>query len=208
MTRDLPSKSLPFSNHIYILNQFYSDMHTGSSELVGGATRHPATKQRDSKSAKSMAGKPFVKRFHMKRASLIIQVIFAIIFFSILNWKQGLNIPNLRFNIIGLIFIALIIYSEIIAHKRRLSNWANTRIKGKMRFILYDYVLLRGGIVSVLIILILSIKVTIGLLIICTVIPLFGVMAFAGNEEWKKCEEKYTISTLKSLAEKIKVLRN
>jgi hypothetical protein len=144
----------------------------------------------------------------MKRASIIIQVIFIIIFFSILNWRQGLNISNLRFNIIGFILIALIFYSEIMAHKRRLSNWEKIRVKGKTRFILYDYVLLRGGIVSVLLILILSIKVTIGLLIICTVIPLFGVITFAGNEEWKKCEEEYTISTLKSLAEKIKVLRN
>jgi len=144
----------------------------------------------------------------MKRASFIIQFIFVIIFFSILYWKQGLNFSNLRFNIIGFILIALIVYSEIMAHKRRLSNWEKIRIKGKTRFILYDYVLLRGGIVSTLLILILSIKVTIGLLIICTVIPLFGVIAFAGNEEWKKCEEQYTISTLKSAAEKIKVLRN
>lgn len=151
---------------------------------------------------------PFVRRFHMKRASFIIQFIFVIIFFSILYWKQGLNFSNLRFNIIGFILIALIVYSEIMAHKRRLSNWEKIRIKGKTRFILYDYVLLRGGIVSTLLILILSIKVTIGLLIICTVIPLFGVIAFAGNEEWKKCEEQYTISTLKSAAEKIKVLRN
>ena len=144
----------------------------------------------------------------MKRASFIIQVIFAIVFFSILNWKQGLNYSTLRFNIIGFILISLIIYSEIMAHKKRVSNWEKIRMKGKTRFILYEYVLLRGGITSTLLILILSIKVTIGLLIICTVIPFFGVAAFAGNEEWKKCEEQYTISTLKSLADKIKVLRN
>ncbi|MCX6121526.1 MAG: hypothetical protein NTX44_07885 [Ignavibacteriales bacterium] len=144
----------------------------------------------------------------MKRASFIIQVIVAIVFFSILNWKQGLNYSTLRFNIIGFILIALILYSEIMARKRRVSNWEKIRKKGKTRFILYEYVLLRGGITSTLLILILSIKVTIGLLIICTVIPLFGVVAFAGNEEWKKCEEQYTISTLKSFADKIKVLRN
>jgi hypothetical protein len=144
----------------------------------------------------------------MKRTSLIIQFIFAVIFFSILYWKQGFMFANLRFNLIGFIVIALIFYSEILAHKRRLLNWEKIRIQGKTRFILFDYVLLRGGIVSILLLLILSIQIKIGLLIICTVVPLFGVLAFVGNEEWKKCEELYTISTLKSVADKIKILQN
>ncbi len=144
----------------------------------------------------------------MKRKSLIIQIIIALIFISIIYWKQGFSFSNFRFNLIGFIIIALIFYSEILAHKRRLLNWEKIRVQGKTRFILFDYVLLRGGIVSTLLLLILSIKVAIGLLIICTVLPLFGVMAFAGNEEWKKCEEQYTISTLKSTAEKIKVMQN
>ena len=87
-------------------------------------------------------------------------------------------------------------------------DWKNIRIQGKTRFILYDYVLLRGGIISILFILILSLKVTISLLLLCAVLPLCGVMAFAGNEEWKQCEEQYTISNLKSVADKFKVLRN
>jgi hypothetical protein len=144
----------------------------------------------------------------MKRTSLIIHLLFVIIFFSIIYWKQGFSFSDFRFNFIGLIFIALIFYSEILAHKRRLLNWEKIRIQGKRRFILVDYVLLRGGIISTLLLLILSIQIKIGLLIICTVLPLFGVLVFAGNEEWKKCEELYTISTLKSVAEKMKVLQN
>ena len=29
-----------------------------------------------------------------------------------------------------------------------------------------------------------------------TMLPLFGVIAFTGNEEWKQCEEQYMIATL------------
>jgi hypothetical protein len=94
------------------------------------------------------------------------------------------------------------------AHRRRMSEWANIRLKGKARFILFDYVLLRGGSISILIILILSLKVSITLLIICSVIPLLGVSAFAGNEVWKQCEQSYALTRLKSIAEKMKILQN
>jgi hypothetical protein len=143
----------------------------------------------------------------MKRTTLI-EIIFVFIMLSIFYWKHLFNYSSLRYGIIFSILMILIVHSEKLAHKRRLLNWEKKRIEGKKRFILYDYVLLRGGIVSTLLILVLSIKVPIDLLIICTIIPLFGVIAFAGNEEWKKCEEQYTISTLKSVAEKIKVLQN
>ena len=144
----------------------------------------------------------------MKKTSLLVQIISALIIFTIFYWKNMLSASNVRFSIIGYIIIFLIIYSENLAHKRRLLDWKKIRIQGKTRFILYDYVLLRGGIISILFILILSLKVTISLLLLCAVLPLCGVMAFAGNEEWKQCEEQYTISTLKSVADKFKVLRN
>jgi hypothetical protein len=144
----------------------------------------------------------------MKKTSLLVQIISALIIFPILYWKNMLSVSNFRFSIIGYIIIFLIIQSERLAHKRRLLDWKNIRIQGKTRFILYDYVLIRGGIISIVFILILSLKVIISLLLLCTVLPLCGVMAFAGNEEWKQCEEQYTISTLKSVADKFKVLRN
>jgi hypothetical protein len=146
--------------------------------------------------------------FRLKRKTAIIEIIFVVILFSILYWKQVIRISDFRFYMIGVILIVLFNYSKKMAHRRRLTNWDKIRINGKTRFILYDYVFIRGGIVSTLLILILSLKVEIGLLIIFAVLPLFGVMAFAGNEEWKKCEEQFAISALKSVAEKFKVMRN
>ena len=144
----------------------------------------------------------------MKRKSTVIQILFVAVSFSLMLWQRMFKLSDLKFYIIALIIVALIMYSENMAHKRRMSNWQKIRSAGKTRFILYDYVIIRGGIVSVLLILILSFKVSIGLLIVCSILPLFGVIAFAGNEEWKQCEEQYAISTLRSVADKFKVLQN
>ena len=144
----------------------------------------------------------------MKRKSTVIQILFVVVSFSVLHWQHMFNWSDLKFYIIAVIIVALIMYSENMAHKRRMSNWNKIRSSGKTRFILYDYVLIRGGIVSVLIILLLSFKISIGLLIVCTILPLFGVIAFTGNEEWKQCEEQYTIATLRSVSDKFKVLQN
>ena len=144
----------------------------------------------------------------MKRKSTVIQILFVAVSTSLMLWQRMFKLSDLKFYIIALIIVALIMYSENMAHERRMSNWQKIRSAGKTRFILYDYVLIRGGIVSVLLILILSFKVSIGLLIVCSILPLFGVIAFAGNEEWKQCEEQYTIATLRSVADKFKVLQN
>ena len=144
----------------------------------------------------------------MKRKSTVIQILFVAVSTSLMLWQRMFKLSDLKFYIIALIIVALIMYSENMAHKRRMSNWQKIRSAGKTRFILYDYVIIRGGIVSVLLILILSFKVSIGLLIVCSILPLFGVIAFAGNEEWKQCEEQYAIATLRSVADKFKVLQN
>ena len=144
----------------------------------------------------------------MKRKSTVIQILFVAVSSSLMLWQRIFKLSDLKFYIIVIIIVALIMYSENMAHKRRMSNWQKIRSAGKTRFILYDYVLIRGGIVSVLLILILSFKLSIGLLIVCSILPLFGVIAFAGNEEWKQCEEQYTIATLRSVANKFKVLQN
>jgi len=55
---------------------------------------------------------------------------------------------------------------------------------------------------------ILSIKVSITLLIICSFIPVLGIMAYAGNETWNRCEQSYSQAKMNSVAEKIKIMQN
>ena len=144
----------------------------------------------------------------MRRSNIIIYLAVYAVSFALLLWKHVTRLSDFRYGVIGLILFGVALYWETKARENRLANWNSIRIQGKVRFILIDYVLLRGGIVSLLILLILSTKVTIGLLVIASVIPLLGGTAFVGNEEWKYCEEQYIISTLKSAAESMKAIQN
>jgi hypothetical protein len=144
----------------------------------------------------------------MKAKSIISFCIASVAMLSILFWYHAIKLLDFRLYCIESILIGYIAYNETLAHQRRILNWETIRLKGKLRFILFDYVFYRGAVLSILIALILSIKVKITLLIICSILPLLGAMAFAGNLTWKRCEEIYSSTKLKSVAEKIKILRN
>jgi hypothetical protein len=144
----------------------------------------------------------------MKAKSIIIFCVVSGVMFSILFWRHAVKLSDFRFYCIALILIGYISYNETIAKKRRMLNWETIRSKGRIHFILFDFVFIRGGIISILITMVLSIKVMITLIIICSLLPLLGVMAFAGNEIWKQCEETYSLAKLNSIAEKIKILQN
>ena len=130
------------------------------------------------------------------------------ILIAALFWQHATRLADFRYGIAGLILIGLLSYSEALARKRRSANWEEIRSQGKTRFVLFQFVALRGGTVSLLILLLLSSKVTIGLIILASVVPLLAAMAFVGNEEWKSCEAQYVISTLRSTGENLKALKN
>jgi hypothetical protein len=142
-----------------------------------------------------------------KKRIIIYLVCFASIFF-ILVWIKKFTFSEIRLNFIILIVLVYVYYSEMIAHKRVMSDWENIRKKGKTQFILLKYVLLRGCTVSVLIILLLTLQIRMSLWLVCPFIPLLGVFAYAGNEVWNQCEERYGITRMKSVAEKMKILQN
>jgi hypothetical protein len=144
----------------------------------------------------------------MKRLELIFVCILSVIVYSILLWNGTFKYYDLRIFLIGAILYWYIHRSEKGAQQRRALDWGIIRTKGKTRFILFDYVLVRGGFLSAFIILILSLKIPMSFLILYSVLPMLGVTAFAGNEVWKKCEQDYMIMILKTTAEKMRVLQN
>jgi hypothetical protein len=144
----------------------------------------------------------------MKAKSIISFCIASLVMLSILFWYHAIKLSDFRFYCIESILIGYIAYNETLAHRRRILNWETIRSKGKMHFILFYFVVYRGVVLLILITLILSIKVTITLIIICLLVPLLGVMAFVGNETWKQCEKIYSLAKLNSVVEKIKILQN
>jgi hypothetical protein len=106
----------------------------------------------------------------------------------------------------AIIFIA-VFYGKLEAksHRHHLNTWEKIRASGKWSFILTRYILLRGIILSVILIgpvisaLQLS-SVILWILIFC-LIPLFGYMMYQGYEEWKDCEQEIHIASLRQVAE-------
>jgi len=144
----------------------------------------------------------------MRRTYLIAYIVLYALSIAALLWRHATRLADFRYGIAGLILIGLLYYSEALAHKRRLANWEEIRSQGKTRFLLLEYVALRGGTVSLLILMLLSTKVTIGPILLASVVPLLAAMVFVGNEEWKSCESQFVISTLRSTGENIKALNN
>jgi hypothetical protein len=144
----------------------------------------------------------------MKAKSIISFCVVSAIMLAILFWQHAIHLSEFRFYGIIAILLGYVSYAESLAQKRRLLNWEIIRLNGKTRFILLDYVVIRGGSLSILIALIISIKVKITLIIICSILPVLGVIAYVGNEIWKQCEEHYSSAKLNSIAEKMKLLQN
>ncbi len=139
----------------------------------------------------------------------ILKATAFIIGITLMIWETRSHLISLlRGDAIGAIVLILIYCFGKIIQRDRMAHWKEIRKKGKQKFILYDFVLLRGGIISLLLLLILSYAVTISIIIICSVIPLLGVCAFVGNEIWKQCEMHYSQKALKSVSDKMKVMSN
>ncbi len=94
---------------------------------------------------------------------------------------------------------------EAAAHIRHMYTWAIRRVRGKWRFIITRYILLRGSILFV---------ITMGPSYVNASLPFlfswvtFGVVAafvllfaYLGYEEWSSCEEDFEIQALRLAAE-------
>ncbi len=143
----------------------------------------------------------------MNKKRIFIYAIFFIMIFILVGGVKN-TISDIRLYLIVLMVLAVVLYFEKIDHKRRISEWEKIREKGKLRFILLEYVLFRGCSVSVFILLLLTLKLRLTLWLVCPFIPLLGVCAYAGKEIWNHCEENYSVTRMKSLAEKMKILQN
>jgi hypothetical protein len=133
----------------------------------------------------------------------------ALLGFAIATYMDGqINFTAIKMQLIFLAAVGVLSYAEWEAQKKRVAQWATIRKKGRARFILMDFVLLRGGIFSAVLLYVLSSKVTLGLLIVVSILPVLAVIAFAANELWKRSEEEYVVASMKMAAENIKVMRN
>lgn len=114
---------------------------------------------------------------------------------------------------LGIIFIAFFWRRfKSKAHRHHLTIWEHIRQQGKWYFIITRYLLLRGIILSVILIgpaiSSLQFSAVILKIIIVSLIPLFGIIFYYGFEEWNDCEQEVQIIKLKQVSEVISTTNN
>lgn len=95
-------------------------------------------------------------------------------------------------------------------HQKNLEEWGSIRRDGRTHFILWRYILRRGGVI-VLVVFGLFFKtfvLTYPVLVVlsATLLLMAVTLVLMGNEEWKTCEREFEILTLRRAAEQSRKL--
>lgn len=144
----------------------------------------------------------------MRELSKSLSLAGPMVFAAIYSWQNGESLPELRFYLLSLIAMAYIYSAEMAFQRLRMKQWEETRSLGRTRFVLWDYVLLRGGGASVILLLLLSLKVTISLIVLVSVLPLLALMVIVGNIVWNDCEHQYQEAVYRATATSFAVQQN
>jgi hypothetical protein len=96
--------------------------------------------------------------------------------------------------------------AEATAHTRHVESWQSHRQRGKRRFVIVNYLFLRGGVL--LVVLLGPLWGTLGFSTedrgyLATVILMLAIITvYLGREEWDTCEQEHKALTLKHAAER------
>lgn len=101
---------------------------------------------------------------------------------------------------------------ESYTHKQYMETWSVRRPRGKWRFVLTQYVLIRGGLLLIVFAgtmftqppITAETLMFIGFL----VIAFLALMAYLGHESWNQCEREYQVQLLRGAAERIRTASN
>jgi small-conductance mechanosensitive channel len=100
------------------------------------------------------------------------------------------------------VFFALLLYAGwryLVSFENRKydANWETIPTKGKRRFVIMHYVLLRGVIITVVAIMYALQLASLWSLLLCVAIPVMWVMASAGSDEWRRREMDFIVDSVK-----------
>ncbi|HUI65703.1 MAG TPA: hypothetical protein VL126_12755 [Bacteroidota bacterium] len=117
-----------------------------------------------------------------------------------------LSVANKAVTALAIIFLALFGRKmDAFEHLRNLTFWEAIRQHGRLQFIMIRYLILRGGILTTIILLPLlktfyTWTQSEGWFALIAAIVLMTVI-YLGNEEWKNCEREYETRLLRHAAE-------
>jgi hypothetical protein len=101
---------------------------------------------------------------------------------------------------------------ESYAHKRYLETWSNHKSGGKWRFIITQYVLIRGSALTAAVILpaipTLILTTYTVVIILATTAILVLLLIYLGHESWTECQQDNQVQVFRHAAEQSKVSSN
>ena len=119
----------------------------------------------------------------------------------ILDTTNHVDATSISLLLAGLLIVPALGWLETYSHERRIADWQRIRAKGKSVFIVSRYVLLRGGIFSIVLMLALRGEQS-SWPVHEIVIPLvFFCLAYVGYQEWRNCEIEYGVLTRRDSAD-------
>jgi hypothetical protein len=126
---------------------------------------------------------------------------------ALLVQTSMLTLGALLFLIGVLVLIPVLAWVETRSHQHYVSKWEQIRGKPKSSFILIQYVLIRGSILCIALLVLASAKGLPASLALIGVLVIVAAIAAVGNQEWENCEQEHRALALQSAAERLKSLR-
>ncbi|MCL4538486.1 MAG: hypothetical protein M1378_02620 [Bacteroidetes bacterium] len=101
---------------------------------------------------------------------------------------------------------------ESYTHKRYVEAWSVRRSRGKWRFVITQYVVIRGGLLfAVFAGPMFTQPPTTGetlAFIVFSLVAFLALMVFLGSESWSQCEREYEVQLLRGAAQRIRTASN
>lgn len=101
---------------------------------------------------------------------------------------------------------------ESYTHKRYMDTWAMRRLRGKSRFIVTHYVLIRGGVLFAAFVGPMFTRPPIMgemmIFILSSLAACLALMVFLGRQSWTQCEREYEVMILRGAAQRIRTANN
>ena len=111
--------------------------------------------------------------------------------------------------------VILVVYGkqiELAFHNIDIQNWSILRTHSKIYFIVTRYVLFRGIVLFILFVFPALTTVELSKVIFIAAVSGFlllaSILIYFGREEWKNCEQEYTIQVLKNAGEQARIIQN
>jgi hypothetical protein len=123
----------------------------------------------------------------MSYVTFAVGVLYGFGLGVLLDQANLISVTSFSLLLVFLIVVPALVWLELRVHHRRVKNWARIQQGGRFMFVFGRYVLLRGGIITAVLMYALRARVPSGLIYEVTVPFLLLAIGYIGHQEWENC---------------------